>query len=179
MASSDGCDGSRSAAPCIGMMFFGVLEPVYHMAFSGAGGAPLGVVDGEIVAADIEAARASGLAATIYHWALHPCAIYAIVGLPLALFAYNKGLPLSVRSIFYPIFGECIWGWTGHVIDILAVFATLFGLATSLGIGAHGRATRRAVIDAGRIAGGTDISTRGGSLPRVCFCASQGSHSPR
>jgi betaine/carnitine transporter, BCCT family len=59
------------------------------------------------------------------------------VALSLALFAYNKGLPLSVRSIFYPIFGDRVWGWTGHVIDILAVFATLFGLATSLGIGAQ------------------------------------------
>jgi betaine/carnitine transporter, BCCT family len=63
--------------------------------------------------------------------------MYAIVALSLALFAYNKGLPLTVRSIFYPIFGERVWGWTGHVIDILAVFATLFGLATSLGFGAQ------------------------------------------
>jgi len=121
----------------IGLMFFGVLEPVYHMAFSAPAGAPLGVVDGAIVEADIEAARQAGMAATIYHWALHPWAVYAIVGLSLALFAYNKGLPLSVRSIFYPIFGERVWGWTGHIIDILAVFATLFGLATSLGIGAQ------------------------------------------
>ena len=77
------------------------------------------------------------MAATIFHWGLHPWAIYAIVGLSLALFAYNKGLPLSVRSIFYPIFGEKVWGWTGHIIDTLAVFATLFGLATSLGFGAE------------------------------------------
>lgn len=63
-------------------------------------------------------------------------AIYAIVGLALAIFSYNKGLPLTIRSAFYPIFGDRIWGWTGHVIDILAVFATLFGLATSLGFGA-------------------------------------------
>jgi BCCT family betaine/carnitine transporter len=77
------------------------------------------------------------MAATIFHWALHPWAIYAVVALALALFSYNKGLPLTMRSIFYPIFGERIWGWTGHVIDILAVFATLFGLATSLGFGAE------------------------------------------
>jgi BCCT family betaine/carnitine transporter len=56
--------------------------------------------------------------------------------LALALFTYNKGLPLTIRSAFYPIFGERVWGWTGHVIDTLAVFATLFGLATSLGFGA-------------------------------------------
>lgn len=76
------------------------------------------------------------MAATIFHWGLHPWAIYAIVALALALFTYNKGLPLTIRSAFYPIFGERIWGWTGHIIDILAVFATLFGLATSLGFGA-------------------------------------------
>ncbi|MCK5500861.1 MAG: BCCT family transporter, partial [Tritonibacter mobilis] len=63
-------------------------------------------------------------------------AIYAVVALALALFSYNKGLPLTIRSAFYPIFGDAVWGWVGHVIDILAVFATLFGLATSLGFGA-------------------------------------------
>jgi BCCT family betaine/carnitine transporter len=59
-----------------------------------------------------------------------------VVALALALFSYNKGLPLTIRSAFYPIFGERVWGWTGHIIDTLAVFATLFGLATSLGFGA-------------------------------------------
>ncbi len=122
----------------IGLMFFGVLEPVYHMAVS----QPLGVpspfaADGSIIPENVEAARAMGLAATIYHWGLHPWAIYAIVALALALFTFNKGLPLTIRSAFYPIFGERIWGWTGHFIDILAVFATLFGLATSLGFGAQ------------------------------------------
>ncbi|SFB74877.1 BCCT family transporter [Tropicimonas isoalkanivorans] len=122
----------------IGLMFFGVLEPVYHMAIS----EPLGVPspfaeDGSIIEANVEAAKRMGLAATIYHWGLHPWAIYAIVALALALFSYNKGLPLTIRSAFYPIFGERVWGWTGHVIDILAVFATLFGLATSLGFGAQ------------------------------------------
>jgi BCCT family betaine/carnitine transporter len=78
-----------------------------------------------------------GMAATIYHWALHPWAIYAVVALALALFTYNKGLPLTIRSAFYPILGERVWGWPGHIIDTLAVFATLFGLATSLGFGAQ------------------------------------------
>ncbi|WP_104017282.1 BCCT family transporter [Roseovarius nitratireducens] len=122
----------------IGLMFFGVLEPVYHMAIS----APLGVPSpftegGELIPENVEAARAMGLAATSYHWALHPWAIYAVVALALALFSYNKGLPLTIRSAFYPIFGERVWGWTGHIIDTLAVFATLFGLATSLGFGAQ------------------------------------------
>ncbi|MEZ5593334.1 MAG: BCCT family transporter [Gammaproteobacteria bacterium] len=123
----------------IGLMFFGVAEPISHYSSSIAANAgtpeswaPLGGAAG-----DPEAARRLAMAATIFHWGLHPWAIYAIVALALALFSYNKGLPLTVRSILYPIFGERIWGWTGHVIDTLAVFATLFGLATSLGFGAE------------------------------------------
>jgi BCCT family betaine/carnitine transporter len=122
----------------IGLMFFGVLEPVYHMAISEPLGVPSPIAaDGTIIAENVDAARAMGLAATIYHWGLHPWAIYAIVALALALFTFNKGLPLTIRSAFYPIFGERVWGWTGHIIDTLAVFATLFGLATSLGFGAQ------------------------------------------
>ncbi|WP_415259154.1 BCCT family transporter [Thauera phenylacetica] len=125
----------------IGLMFFGVSEPLSHFgsAFGGTAmengvrtdWAPLGAAAG-----DAEAATRLGMAATIYHWALHPWAIYAILALGLALFSFNKGLPLTVRSVFYPLLGERIWGWPGHVIDILAVLATLFGLATSLGYGA-------------------------------------------
>ena len=111
----------------IGLMFFGVLEPVYHFQ-----NPPLGVDP-----ADTEAARAIGMAATIFHWGLHPWAIYAVVALALAFFAFNHGLPLTLRSAFYPIFGNLVWGWLGHIIDTLAVFATLFGLATSLGFGAE------------------------------------------
>ncbi|MCE9680983.1 BCCT family transporter [Halomonas alkalisoli] len=125
----------------IGLMFYGVSEPMSHFS-SAMGGtamengvrtdwAPLGAAAGNAQ----ESARLS-MAATIFHWGLHPWAIYAIVALALAIFAFNKGLPLTMRSIFYPILGERIWGWPGHVIDILAVFATLFGLATSLGLGA-------------------------------------------
>jgi BCCT family betaine/carnitine transporter len=111
----------------IGLMFFGVLEPVYHFQ-----NPPLGL-SGE----DQAAARSLGMAATIFHWGLHPWAIYAVVALSLAFFCYNRGLPLTIRSAFYPIFGDAVWGWFGHVIDTLAVFATLFGLATSLGFGAE------------------------------------------
>jgi len=126
----------------IGLMFFGVSEPISHFNSSLGGTtfeggvrtdwAPLGAA-----ANDPKAAAELGMAATIFHWGLHPWAIYAVVALALALFSYNKGLPLTMRSVFYPIFGEKIWGWPGHVIDILAVFATLFGLATSLGFGAE------------------------------------------
>ncbi|MDP4992222.1 MAG: BCCT family transporter [Marivita lacus] len=125
----------------IGLMFYGVSEPMSHFAASlggtaSEGGArtdwaPLGAAGG-----DQEAAVRLAFAATIFHWGLHPWAIYAIVALALALFSYNKGLPLTIRSAFYPLLGDRVWGWPGHVIDILAVFATLFGLATSLGFGA-------------------------------------------
>ncbi len=126
----------------IGLMFYGVSEPMGH--FAAALGGPV-VEDGvrtdwaplNGAVGDPEAARRLAMAATIFHWGLHPWAIYAIVALSLALFAFNKGLPLTLRSILYPIFGERVWGWPGHVIDILAVFATIFGLSTSLGIGAQ------------------------------------------
>ncbi len=122
----------------IGLMFFGVLEPVYHMAISQPLGTPSPIAeDGTIIEANVDVARRMGLAATIFHWGLHPWAIYSIVALSLALFSFNKGLPLTIRSAFYPIFGDRVWGWTGHIIDTLAVFATLFGLATSLGFGAQ------------------------------------------
>lgn len=126
----------------IGLMFYGVAEPVSHYT-AALGGvtiengvrtdwAPLAGAAG-----DVEGAQRLAMAATIFHWGLHPWAIYAIVALALAIFSFNKGLPLAIRSIFYPILGERVWGWPGHVIDILAVFATLFGLVTSLGIGAE------------------------------------------
>lgn len=125
----------------IGLMFYGVSEPMSHFSSSiggvaSEGGirtdwAPLGAAEGN----EAEAIRL-GMAATIFHWGLHPWAIYAVVALALALFSYNKGLPLTIRSAFYPILGDRVWGWWGHVIDTLAVFATLFGLATSLGFGA-------------------------------------------
>jgi len=125
----------------IGLMFYGVSEPMSHFSSAMAGTAdtdglrtdwaPLGGA-----ADDAEAAIRLGMAATIFHWGLHPWAIYAVVALSLALFTYNKGLPLTIRSAFYPILGERVWGWWGHIIDTLAVFATLFGLATSLGFGA-------------------------------------------
>jgi len=111
----------------IGIMFYGVLEPMNHLLSPPIYGSELGV----------EAQRELAMAATLYHWALHPWAVYTVLGLSLAFFAYNKGLPLIIRSALYPLFGERIWGWTGHIIDVLAVIATLFGLATSLGYGAE------------------------------------------
>src|SRR5690606_19559524 len=99
----------------IGLMFYGVSEPVSHFTASFAddagtagGWAPLGGAAG-----DAEAARRLGMAATIYHWALHPWAMYAVVALGLAFFAYNRDLPLTVRSVFHPLLGDRVWGWPG------------------------------------------------------------------
>jgi len=110
----------------IGLMFYGVLEPLNHYRTP-----PL-----DVSADDGAAAMRAAMSATIFHWGLHAWAIYAAVALSLAYFHYNLGLPLTLRSTFYPLFGKAVWGWPGHVIDTLAIFATLFGLATSLGIGA-------------------------------------------
>jgi BCCT family betaine/carnitine transporter len=111
----------------IGLMFFGVLEPVTHTL-----NPPLGIDP-----SDIATARAAGLSSAIYHWGLHAWAIYAVVGLSLAFFSFNQGMPLTLRSAFFPLFGKAVWGPLGHVIDTMAVLATLFGLATSLGYGAE------------------------------------------
>ncbi|WP_435237086.1 BCCT family transporter [Psychromonas sp. PT13] len=113
----------------IGLMFWGVAEPVAY--FTGWYETPLNVT------ANTPEAAKLALGATMFHWGLHPWAIYGVVALSLAFFSFNKGLPLSIRSIFYPILGDRTWGWPGHVVDILAVLATLFGLATSLGLGAQ------------------------------------------
>lgn len=112
-----------SAGMGIGLVFFGVAEPLYHLASP-----PAGVGPGD------SAARA--LPVTLFHWGIHAWSIYALMALGIAYFAYRKGLPLAIRSCFYPLLGQRIYRWPGHLIDILAVFGTLFGLATSLGLGA-------------------------------------------
>ena len=116
-----------SAGMGIGLMFWSVAEPMYHYAdpspmFSG------------IMGQTPEAAQAA-LSVTFFHWGLHPWSIYALVGLGLAFFTYNRGLPLTIRSIFYPILGNKIYGFWGNLIDILSVLATMIGIATSLGLG--------------------------------------------
>ena len=106
----------------IGLMFFGVLEPLTHTL-----NPPLGIDP-----ADTETARAVGMSTAILHWGLHAWAIYAVVGLSLAFFCFNRGMPLTLRSAFFPLVGNRVWGPFGHCIDITAVLATLFGLAVSL-----------------------------------------------
>ncbi|MGF7060215.1 BCCT family transporter [Brassicibacter mesophilus] len=111
-----------SAGMGIGLLFWSVGEPLYHMQ------------NKPPIFSDISKAN-SALATTFFHWGLHPWATYAVIGLALAFFAYNKKLPLSLRSVFYPILKDKVFGIAGDIIDILAVVACLFGLATSLGLG--------------------------------------------
>ena len=112
-----------SAGMGIGLVYFGVAEPLLHFT------QPPFEVEGETQRAAL-AFRKSFL-----HYGLHPWGVYALVGLGMAFFTFNRGLPLTVRSIFEPLLGKHIHGWIGHTIDIIAVFATLIGLATTLGLG--------------------------------------------
>lgn len=107
----------------IGLVFYAVSEPITHFQ-----GPPVGE------AGTSEAAQRA-MNYTFFHWGVHPWAIYIVLGLSLGYFAFRKGLPLRPAAALYPLIGNRIYGWIGHVVDILAVFGTLFGLATSLGIG--------------------------------------------
>jgi choline/glycine/proline betaine transport protein len=113
-----------SAGMGIGLVFYGVAQPM--MMYSGP---PVGA------GGTAEAAR-NALPLTFFHWGLHAWAIYVVMGLSIAYFAHRRKLPLTLRSAFHPLIGDRIYGWFGHAIDIIAVFGTLFGLATSLGLGA-------------------------------------------
>ena len=112
-----------SAGMGIGLLYFGVAEPIMHYSSPPSG-------RGE----DLDAVRAA-MGLTFFHWGLHSWAVYSVVGLSLAYFGFRKGLPFSVRSALYPLIGERIHGWIGNVVDVLAILATLFGIATSLGLG--------------------------------------------
>src|SRR5690625_3060373 len=108
----------------IGLLFWSIAEPIWHFQSN-----PF-IAEGQTAAAAEMAMRL-----TSFHWGLHPWAIYAIVGLALAFFSFRKKLPLSIRSVFYPLLGDRIYGPIGHAVDVLAVFGTVFGVATSLGFG--------------------------------------------
>jgi choline/glycine/proline betaine transport protein len=112
----------------IGILFWSIAEPIYHFQSN-----PF-IAEGQQLT--IEAAQAA-MRITIFHWGLHGWACYVLVGLALAYFSYRKGLPLSIRSSLYPIFGDRIYGPIGDAADLLAVFGTVFGIATSLGLGAQ------------------------------------------
>ena len=112
-----------SAGMGIGILFWSVAEPIFHFT-----NPPIGE------AGNIDAAQ-EAMKTTFLHWGLHAWAIYTLVGLALAFFSFNRDMPLAFRSVFYPLLGEKVYKWPGDVIDVLAVLATLFGLATSLGLG--------------------------------------------
>ena len=108
----------------IGLMFFGVAEPLMH--YLSPPTAETGTVE----------AVKEAMKMTFFHWGLHAWAIYAIVALVLAYFSYRHNLPLTLRSALYPLIGEKIYKWPGHTVDVFAVVSTVFGVATSLGLGA-------------------------------------------
>lgn len=112
-----------SAGMGIGLMFFGVAEPVKHF---------LAPPDAD--PQTIQAAK-EALNITFFHWGLHAWAIYAAVALILAFFCYRHNLPLTLRSALYPLIGNRIYGPIGHAVDIFAILGTVFGVATSLGYG--------------------------------------------
>lgn len=114
-----------SAGMGIGLIFWSVAEPIYHF------------VDNPFKDASTTLAESAeqAMSITFLHWGLHAWGLYALVGAALAYFTFNKKLPLTIRSIFYPILGQKIYGPIGDIIDIISVLATLFGLATSLGLG--------------------------------------------
>jgi choline/glycine/proline betaine transport protein len=112
-----------SAGMGIGLLFYGVAEPMFHF-----------VANPKTAPGTADAAR-SAMDFTFLHWGLHPWGMYALVGLALAFCGFNLKLPLSIRTAFYSVLGDKIYGPIGNLIDILATVATLFGVATSLGLG--------------------------------------------
>jgi choline/glycine/proline betaine transport protein len=112
-----------SAGMGIGLLFWSISEPIYHF------------LSPPIAQGGTAEAAKDAMKFTFLHWGFHAWAVYALVGLSLAYFTYSRGLPLTIRSIFYPYLGDRIYGRIGDAIDIFAVLATLFGLATSLGMG--------------------------------------------
>ena len=114
-----------SAGMGIGLLFYSVAEPIYHY-----GAPPWGEPD-TVASAEL------AMSVTFFHWGIHAWGLYGLMALGLAYFAYNRGLPLTIRSVFYPLIGERIHGGWGNAIDILAAVSTIFGLATSLGLGAQ------------------------------------------
>lgn len=109
----------------IGLVYYGVSEPIMHFK-----NPPLPT--GSSASAAMQAMNY-----TFFHWGLQPWAVYIVLGLSMGYFTHRRGLPLKPAAAFYPIIGDGIYGPVGHLIDILAVFGTLFGLATSIGLGAN------------------------------------------
>ena len=112
-----------SAGMGIGLVFWGVAEPIYHF------------IDAPRTEGGSEAAALDAMTLTFHHWGLGAWSVYAVLGLSLAYFGYRHNLPMTIRSALYPLIGNKIHGWQGNLVDILAIFGTMFGIATSLGLG--------------------------------------------
>jgi len=112
-----------SAGMGIGLVFWGVAEPIYHF------------IDAPRAEGGSEAAALDAMVLTFHHWGLGAWSVYAVLGLSLAYFGYRHDLPMTIRSALYPLIGDRIHGWRGNLVDILAIFGTMFGIATSLGLG--------------------------------------------
>src|SRR5690606_33923325 len=140
-----------SAGMGIGLMFFGVSEPLSHFLSPPPGTVPFAEDGIPGSGAEARAIR-TAMATTLFHWTLHPWAIYAVAGLAIAYSAFRKGRRQLISSVFAPLLGDRrTRGPAGKVIDSLALFATLFGSAASLGIGTL--QIRTGLIEAGWIEG--------------------------
>ncbi len=144
-----------SAGLGIGMLFFSIVEPLFYFDTAQASGYPNNPHADRAGVVALERERAiHAMRITFLHWGLHAWAVFVIVGLCLAYFSYRKNLPLTLRSALYPVIGDRIHGPIGHAVDLLAIFGTVFGLATSLGLGAQQMARGLNVlfdIDPGRL----------------------------
>ena len=125
-----------SAGLGIGLLFFSISEPMFYFDNSASFGYPNNPHADNAGAVALDEARAvDAMRVTYFHWGLHAWSVYVVVGLCLAYFGFRKRLPLTLRSALYPIIGNRIYGPVGHSVDLLAVFGTVFGVATSLGLG--------------------------------------------
>ena len=154
-----------AAGVAVGLFFYGVAEPMWH--FHDWGGSRFADMN------DVERANHS-LMVTYYHWGLHGWIPYCMIGATMSLMAYRRGLPLSMRSCLYPLWGKSIEGWKGDVVDVLSIVCTLFGVCTSLGLGVRQLNVGLIRLDRGTYAGqdlyGGDYDTSH-NLPDRAFCS--------
>ena len=126
-----------SAGLGIGILFFSIYEPLFYFDTEQTSGYPNNPHADHAGATLLDERRAAhAMRTTYFHWGFHAWAVYVVVGLCLGYFGFRKKLPLTLRSALYPIIGERIYGPLGHAVDLLAVFGAVFGIATSLGLGA-------------------------------------------
>ena len=131
-----------SAGVGIGLLFFGIAEPIFYFDNTSPWGYPNNPFADQAGATEMDVQRGIlAMRVTYFHWGFHGWAVYVMIGLCLAYFGFRKRLPLTLRSALYPVIGERIYGPIGHAVDLLAVFGTVFGVATSLGLGVSQMAT--------------------------------------